>query len=281
MFDWTLSGTRINRSLYYVIAGIGLIIISMILIWTTSAGIANILLNAILTIALIIIYDRISKEQRRQADLQAEVADTQRKQTELMKQQQEFTELEQRPVLQVEGYRPAEPASSRYSTSALEIKVSNIGRTPAMDLKIELITGFLEEHSLSSGRNLISVRRKDEDTDWYHEWGENHEADERNTVYIAEPLMIVWHNDDENSTKQRALEFMKFEDEEFSEIDKIRIQANLIYEGITESHSEPIFDYVFQLESYGGMDAVLERGRPYNKPMGLEISKEIKEFEKW
>lgn len=248
----------------------------------------SIIVNGTLTAVLVAVYIIISRNQQkqanetmRQADLQDEVAKIQRRQTELMEQQQELSILEQRPILQVDGYRPAEPESSRYSTSAIEVIVSNIGRTPALNLKIEFITGFPQERVLSSGRSLISVRQKDEDDEWRHEWGENLEANQQNVVYVGEPLMIVWHNSDLDKTKQRAIEFMKNEDDEFRDDDRIRLKANLVYEGMGRTYSEPIFDYAVSLESYGGMRTVLEHGRPYNNPMDMPISDEIKDFEGW
>lgn len=224
---------------------------------------------------------RQTSETSRQADLQEQVVEIQQEQAEIARNQRELSVNEQRPVLQVEGYRPADPEYSRYSTTALEVKISNIGRTPAMDLKVEFVTGFLDTQPLLSGRNLISIRRKEEEDNWYHEWGENLEANSSSTMYIGEPLMIVWHNTDLEKTKQRALEFMKNEDEEFEEIDEIRLKANLVYEGIEQSYTESLFDYRVPLRSYGGMRSALENGRPYNKSMNMDISDTIYEFDRW
>ena len=249
---------------------------------TETASVAT---NVFLTTVLIIVYREISRDQQRQtsetsrqADLQEEVVGVQQDQTEIARKQRELAVHEQRPVLQVEGYRPADPEYSRYSTSALEVKVSNIGRTPALDLELEFVTGFLDTQPLLSGRNLISVRRKEEDDNWYHEWEENLEANSNSTVYIGEPLMIVWRNSNIEDTKQRALEFMKNEDEEFEEVDTIRLKANLVYKGIGKSFREPIFDYQIKLSSYGGMRSALENGRRYNQSMSMNISNEIFEY---
>jgi hypothetical protein len=94
----------------------------------------SILVNGVLTAVLIVVCIAISNSQQeqtsetaRQADLRTEVVGVQRKQTNLMEQQQELSVLEQRPILQIDGYRPAESDYSRYSTSAIELKVSNIG----------------------------------------------------------------------------------------------------------------------------------------------------------
>ena len=94
----------------------------------------SILVNGVLTAVLIVVCIAISNSQQeqtsetaRQADLQTEVVEVQRKQTNLIEKQQELSVLEQRPILQIDGYRPAESDYSRYSTSAIELKVSNIG----------------------------------------------------------------------------------------------------------------------------------------------------------
>jgi len=268
------------------IAVVGVLGLTAISILTVGVEITSILVNAVLTTALVVLYRSTSKGQQkqvtetsRQADLQREVVETQSRQTDLIEKQQELTILEQRPILQVEGYRPADPELSRYSTSALELKASNIGQTPAMDLQIEFTTGFPDDLPLSSGRSLVSVRRKEEDENWHHEWGENLEASEQDIVYVAEPLMLVWRNVRLEKTKKRALEFMKKEDKEFENVDEIRLRANLVYEGMGQKYTEPVFDYIVSLESYGGMIAALEHGRPYNDPMNMKISDEIVEFD--
>ena len=134
---------------------------------------------------------------------------------------------------------------------------------------------------LSSDRSLISVRRKSEDDAWYHEWGENLEAGRENVTYIGEPLMIVWHNENTNETKKQALEFMKRDSEEFQDNDTIRLKANVLYHGLGETYSEPLFNYEVSLESYGGMRTVLEHGRQYNQSMDMSLSDEVREFEGW
>ncbi|WP_162994013.1 hypothetical protein [Halalkalicoccus subterraneus] len=248
----------------------------------------DILLNVVLIGALIFIYLRMASAQKtqasetvRQTNLQEEVSKIQQQQAELMHSQQELSKRTERPLLQVEGYRPAEPDNSRYSTSALELKVSNLGRTPGMDLKVEFITGFPRDVPLSSGRNTISIRRKSADEQWFSEWGENIEATEQGVIYIGEPLMMVWHNEEKAQTKQRALEFMKSRDDDFENIEYIRIKASLVYKGLDDEYREPIFDYLASLESYGGMRAALEHGRRYNDSMEYKISSEIHEFDQW
>jgi len=134
---------------------------------------------------------------------------------------------------------------------------------------------------LSSDRSLISVRRKPEDDAWYHEWGENLEASQENVVYIGEALMIVLHNGNTNKTKKQTLEFMKRDSEEFQDNDTIRPKANVLYQGLGETHSEPLFKYEVSLESYGGMRTVLEHGRQYNQSMDMSLSDEVREFEGW
>lgn len=253
-----------------------------------SLPVLDILLNAILTIALIFIYLRMSSAQKtqasetvRQTNLQEEVSKIQQQQVEMMNSQQKLSKRTERPILQVEGYRPAEPDNSRYSTTALELKVSNLGRTPGMNLEIEFTTGFPHDAPLSSGRNTISIRRKSADEEWFSEWGENIEATEQGIIYIGEPLMMVWHNEEEERTKQRALEFMKSEDDEFEDVENVRIKAVLVYKGLDDEYREPIFDYLASLESYGGMRAALEHGRRYNDSMKYEISSKIREFDRW
>lgn len=267
----------------FVLTAIGT---TLLLLYIVGVETTSVVTNVFLTTVLIIVYREISKDQEdqtdetaRQADLQKEVVNIQRRQADISERQQELSVIEQRPVLQVEGYRPADAEYSRYSSSALEVKVSNIGRTPAMDLKVEFVTGFADTLPLSSGQNLISVRRKEEDDNWYHEWGENLENGKNDVIYVGEPLMIVWHNIDTDNTKQRALEFVKNRDEEFENVDEIRLKATLVYDGVDQSYAEPVFDYLVPLESYGGMRSALEHGRPYNESMGMSISEKIYEFE--
>lgn len=204
----------------------------------------------------------------------------QKKQAKISKTQMDMMESLERPKVEITGYRPAGPDSSRYSTSALEVKTRNIGNSPALNLTVELVTGFPEGSPLSSGRSTLSLRDKLEDDDWFHEWGESLDASGDETVFIGEPLMVTWKNIESDEVGQTALEFLDIQTEDFENIDDMRLRAWLTYEGIGENYQELVFDYIIPITAYGGMRAALEQGRPYNDPMGYEITSPVAELDR-
>jgi len=230
----------------------------MIALPDLSVEAIGVIVNTALTIALIAIYIRMYGAQSTQATI--------------AKRQVSLTKSLERPILRVTGYRPADPDYSRYSSSALELRISNIGRTPAQELKIKLTSGFPEESPLSSGQTTVSLRRKNEDDDWMHEWGESMETGESDVVLVGEPLMVGWGKESTEEQHTKALEFLNFEAEDFEDQSQLRLRAELTYTGVGTEFSEEVFDYIGRVETYGGMDAILSHGKRYNGSQGFEIT---------
>jgi len=217
----------------------------------------SIFATVLLTFALVAVYRDISKTQAIQADLQ--------------QQQTDFSRALERPRVLVEGYRPSEEEGD-HSVRPFELLLSNIGRSPASDIRLEVISGFPKDVPLNSGRTTVPLQRHDEPSDWVRDWGTYLEGDERGVRYSVEPLMVSWRSegdgdgvieteDGEKITPAKGFGLVHGEIGDLLDDDKIRIRGTLLYDGPDSTeYSERVFDRIVSLSPYGDLGTALERG---------------------
>lgn len=209
-----------------------------------------------------------------------DIGETQSNQTDIQKQQKEFIQSIERPRVQVEGYRPG--VEGNHSVRPLEILLSNIGRNPASDVQLEIVSGFPKNIPLESAQTTIPLQRQDEPTDWNREWGTYLEGDERKVRYTAEPLMISWKevtNESGDNTDMQQIQpakgfgLVKNELSEFLDDDRIRVKGSILYEAPDGTeYSEHVFDKIIKLTAYGDLGSALERGE---RPQAVRTEYEV------
>lgn len=228
--------------------------------------------TVLLTFILIAVYRDIGKTQSNQADI--------------LEQQKEFIQSIERSRVQVEGYRAGDEGN--HSVRPLEILLSNIGRSPASDIQLEIISGFPKDVPLESARTTVPLQRQDEPTDWNRDWGTYLEGDERKVRYTAEPLMIGWEevtNGSEDNTDKQQIQpakgfgLVKNDLDEVLDDNRIRIKGSLLYEAPDGTkYSEHVFDKIVRLTAYGDLGSALEQGeRPQAVQTEYEITTERKD----
>lgn len=185
------------------------------------------------------------------------------RQANLQSKQIAIMEQENRPYIQVEGYRPGD-GPGEHSVELLEVLLSNIGPSPATDIQLELVTGFRKNTPLASGQSSISLQKADLDADWRRDWGTYLKGNTRNQRFTAEPLMIGWFEQGSDESRRVGLGIADEHLSEYDANDTIRLKAAILYDGLAgEQFREPLFDYVIPIEMYAGIRSALERGTIY------------------
>lgn len=197
-------------------------------------------------------------------------------QSDILRDQQNFRERLERPVIHVEGHRPG-TGEGQYSTRPLELLLSNTGRSSAMDTELELISGFPEGCPLQSGRTTMPLQRDDEESDWNRDWSTYLEDGERKVRYTVEPLMVGWYEEGEFPTEggpsghQLGYGMLFGELTKKLEDNRMRLKGAVIYQGPDEFYREEIFDRVVKLSAYGDLGSAVERGTRYRDSLGYPI----------
>lgn len=126
----------VSNYAFFLLAVVAVALLELLLISKVGTEIARIMIDSILTLALIVLYAGIAKAEERQADLQEEVLDIQDKQADILNQQRELTKAISRPVLVIDSWKA--------EGDVLEFKIKNVGNETALDVGVFVGIRFFE-----------------------------------------------------------------------------------------------------------------------------------------
>lgn len=181
--------------------------------------------------------------------------DIQRNQTTILQSQNKLN----RPILRTEGHQVRPHETGR---EELQVRLSNVGRTTAMDLRFGLYTGFLEEDQFESALTTVKLTRLESESAWNHSKGEHLDPSDPEVTYTAHPLLLAYDkpsNSGESVTTgsiKGRLEYLS----ENMESDNVRLRGVILYRDSTgEPFEEALFDrwYHPSIESTKNLNELL------------------------
>lgn len=186
-------------------------------------------------------------------------------QTDILNAQQEFQESLERPVIQPRGFEEVEeddPVNNDDET-LLKFRLTNTGRIPARNLRLELIPALSVTDSdapYEFEKVGIHLSRMDsEHSDWYNTKSSYLGPGESDIEYYTEFLHITWRNRVESSTSVASLkELHRLLDVEEEEM---RLVGVLSYKDPNSTYYESLFDSVIHFHYDSSLARAISEGQ--------------------
>lgn len=208
------------------------------------------------------------------------------------KAQRELMGIEQEPTVLVDGFRGG--TEDRGGVESFEIRLSNLGRNPATDLKLKVAAGFhgdtpflggietkpLEEAAFIQGMETQS--RDEDDREWQKDYGDYLEPQERGAEFVAYDLPVRWSNTVDEAAGVLALSQLRQELAPYEKPDTLRLKIWVQFrDHEDEKQQEEVLDSVLPLcdedgEKIWSVDLMLSKsGNPRGShPLNMEPSSE-------
>jgi hypothetical protein len=189
--------------------------------------------------------------------------ETQNEQQNIMENQQQLMEIEQAPVVQVDGFRGGTEA--RGGIESLELRVSNLGGSPVTELGIKVQSGFHKDTPFIGGEAETDLQRiknrqkepevRSESPNWEQDRRDYLESHERHAVFVSYDLPVKWSNSIDHYGGILSLYHLREELSNYTKPSGVRLRVYLQYtDHKNEKREKEVFDLVFPLCDESGSD---------------------------
>ena len=197
------------------------------------------------------------------------------KQTEIHESQQKLMDIEQRPIVQVDGFR--EGTEQRGGVESLELKISNLGGSPITDLRLKIATGFHEDTPFNGGCTTTDLHRANFRAEletelsgnprWKKSRRDYIESHERGAEFVTYDIPIRWSHETEERGGTLSLFHLRTELSNYKKPKTLELKIFIQYKNHKlETQEEKIFDYIVPLcdensDDYISMGPILHESR--------------------